>query len=474
MSRSRPLSVVLIAMALVGGAYGSQGVTAGAGSPPLTARLAGPYHSIPTAFAGFNAPFRKNSWQALSPELRQAAAGLAPGALRVFGGTTANYWNWRAGQFYDRHGVPRPLRRANRRMSRIYMADWARLVRDANALPVFDLNVVTSHLSSQLAMLRRARDLGMPIRWIELGNELYDHAPLIDRAMPTPGAYGRKATRWIHAIKRRFPHAKVAAVGLGSSIWWPPRTRRGRWDPGVLRTLRGEDAVTFHTYWKPPPGRLSQANLSRVLAAPLRRLFELRAGGLRQLPDGVVAWVTEWNVRHGSALRGTWANGLSDAEYLLALLGEPRVRQEDLHALIDRRPFAALFANAEGFGAKPATVPFAPTAVGRTFGELYPLLSGAPRVGRLTMEHAPHIHRTRFAAIQAVAVKGQGALLLNLAGQKVRVRLAAGLACNGTLDSIWARPAARITGHAGEINHKAVEVQGALPLPPYSINRLDC
>ena len=61
-------------MALVGDAYGSQGLSAGAGSPPLTARLAVPYHSIPTAFAGFNAPFRKNSWQALSPELRQAAA----------------------------------------------------------------------------------------------------------------------------------------------------------------------------------------------------------------------------------------------------------------------------------------------------------------------------------------------------------------------------------------------------------------
>ena len=73
-----------------------------------------------------------------------------------------------------------------------------------------------------------------------------------------------------------------------------------------------------------------------------------------------------------------------------------------------------------------------------------------------------------------MAVEGQGALLLNLTGQKGRVRLADGLACNGTLDSIWARPAARITGHAGEINHKAVAVQGALPLPPYSINRLDC
>jgi hypothetical protein len=115
MSRSRPSITILIAIAiaLVSGAYPSQGTTAGSGLRPLSARPTSGYHPIPTAFAGFNAPFRKNSWQALSPELGQAAADLAPGALRVFGGTTANYWNWRKGQFYDRHGVPRELRRAN-------------------------------------------------------------------------------------------------------------------------------------------------------------------------------------------------------------------------------------------------------------------------------------------------------------------------------------------------------------------------
>ena len=242
----------------------------------------------------------------------------------------------------------------------------------------------------------------------------------------------------------------------------------------MLSTLRGEDALTFHTYWKPPVGRLSHARLSKVLAAPLRRLFQLRAGGLRLLPDGVVAWVTEWNVCHGSPLLGT-ANGLSDAEYLLALLGEPRVRQEDLHALINRRPFAALFANAEGFGAnEPATVPFAPTAVGRILGEMYPPLSGGPRVRQLTFKDAPRIQGTRFAAIQAVAIQHRGALLLNVDGHRHRVQLGKGPACDGTLDSIWARPGARITGHAGEVRHQAVGVQGPLFLPPYSVNRLDC
>ena len=186
-----------------------------------------------------------------------------------------------------------------------------------------------------------------------------------------------------------------------------------------------------------------------------------------------MAWVTEWNVWHGSPLLGTWANGLSDAEYLLALLGEPRVRQEDLHALINRQPFAALFANAEGFGAnEPATVPFAPTAVGRPRRD-YPLLSGGPSVRQLTVQgRSPH-SGTRFAAIQAVAIQGRGALLLNLTGHKHRVRLADGPACEGR----WTRsgrgraPGSRVTPGRSATGRSRSR---PLSLPPYSVNRLDC
>jgi hypothetical protein len=463
----------LVAITLAG-AYASPGVTAGSAAGPLTARPAQHYHPIPAAYAGFNAPFRKNSWLALTPELRQAAAGLAPGAIRVFGGTTANYWNWRTGKFYDHPGVPRQYRRARRLMSPIYLSDWAQLVQGANAIPVFDLNLVTSHLSHQLDMLRTARKLGMPIRWVELGNELYLHAPLIDRAISSASAYGRKATRWIDAIKEEFPHARVAAVGFGGGQSWLGDARRRHWDSKMLSTLRGEDALTFHTYWRTHRGRLSPAKLSKVLAAPLRRLSVLRSAAIGKLPNGVAAWVTEWNVGDGFSFRGTWANGLTNAEYLLGLLGEPRVRQEDFHALVFRNPFGALFGNADAFGDQTSTVPFAPTATGRVLGEIHPLLLGAPRVHRLIVRHAPRIAGTRFAAVRAVEVEGRGALLLNLTDRRRRVRLAGGSACAGVLDSIWTRPGARITGHAGEVSHRTVETQGSTPLPRYSVNRLSC
>jgi hypothetical protein len=475
MTRSRPLIVVLSATVLLCGAYTSQGGGATSGAKALTAQSPARYHPIPSSFAGFNAPFRKNSWQALTPELHQATASLGPGALRVFGGITANYWNWRTGKFFDVAGVPPALRTASHQMAPIYLSDWADLVREANAAPVFDLNLVTSNLSEQVAMLRAARDLGMPIRWIELGNEIYLNTPLFARRFPTPQAYGRTATRWIQAIKRDFPQAQIAAVGMLSR--GGSKTRRQRdWTRRVLKTLHGEDALTFHTYWRSRSSsrRLSGRTLWAVFAAPIRRFNLLHKQGLRELPKGVEAWMTEWTVRPSSILRGRWAHGLSDAEYLLGLLGEPRVRQEDLHALILSQPSGALFANSKGFRAGPATVPFAPTAVGAAFSELHPLLSGGARVRGLTVRDAPRIPGTQLAAVRAVGVQGRGALLLNLTGRQRRVRLAGGPDCDGTLDSVWAPPAARITGQPGELHHQTLDTHGPIPLPAYSVNRLSC
>jgi hypothetical protein len=446
-----------------------------AAQAPLTVRPASRYHKLPLAYAGFNAPFRRNSWQARSARLHEAVAGLQPGAIRVFGGTTANYWDWRSGKLLDLPGVPPRIRMVAREMSPIYLSDWAKLVKDANAIPVFDLNLVTSTLPDQLEMLSAAEKLGMPIRRIELGNELYYAAPRVVRAFPTPASYGREATRWIAAVKARYPKAQIAAVGLG----YPPRAgdqRQARWDRAVRRTVHGESALTFHAYWPASRDRsLSGAELAEALAAPLRLLRTLRSDGLRRLPKGVDAWVTEWNLWHGAGYRGTWTNGLADAAYLVGLLGEPAVSQEDLHPLVHSQPQAALFGNPLGFHASgPATVRYARTAVGEAIGELYPALWGGASVRRLEVPGAAKLRGTGIAAVRGVAVEGRGALLLNLSGRRQRLAPRAALSCDGTLDSVWARPSARITGQPGGVRHATSQADSSLTLPAHSVNRLSC
>jgi hypothetical protein len=473
MKRSRGRSIVLGAIITLALTQLAPAAAAQA-SKPLRALADSPYRRLPSDFAGFNTPFRLNSWQVSSPHLHDAAAALRPGALRVFGGTTANYWNWRTGKFFDRRGVPPRLRRVSREMSPIHLSDWAGLVRGANATPVFDLNLVTSSLSDQLAMLEAADALGMPVRRIELGNELYYPAPLVVRAFPTPEAYGRTATRWIDAIEAEFPETEVAAVGFGYGPKGVDR-RLASWDRRVQEKLRGESALTFHAYWDAPrTRRLSGARLADALAEPLRLLAKLRRRGLERLPEGVSAWITEWNVWHGAKLRGTWANGLADAAYLVGLLGERSVTQEDLHPLVHSQPHAALFGNPLGFHDGPGTVRYAPTAVGEAIGQLYPALRGGARVRRLRLRHAPRIAGTRLAAVRGVALEGGGALLVNLGGRRRTVDLPVGLSCDGTLSSVWARPSARITGHPGKVDRRTRHTRGRLILPRHSVSRLSC
>jgi hypothetical protein len=184
--------------------------------------------------------------------------------------------------------------------------------------------------------------------------------------------------------------------------------------------------------------------------------------------------VTEWNFTHTAALRGTWANGLAAAEYLLGLLTEPAVAQEDLHPLVHGKPLAALFGNAQGFGDGPATVRFAPTAVGEAVGALYPALVEGPRVSRLAVSGAPRITGTEIAAVRAVEVEGRGALVVNLAGRRLELTLPAGMACDGTLESVWARPSARITCAPGDLRHASAKARRSLTLPARSVSGFSC
>ncbi len=87
---------------------------------------------------------------------------------------------------------------------------------------------------------------------------------------------------------------------------------------------------------------------------------------------------------------------------------------------------------------------------------------------------APKLRGTGIAAVRGVAVEDRGALLVNLSGRRQRLQLNAGLSCDGTLDSAWARPSARITGRPRSVHHSTSATDGPLALPARSVNRLSC
>jgi hypothetical protein len=317
---------------------------------PLHA-VVGPSRALGPALLGIDgeAIIGRGVWA--NPQFLSAVAALHPEAIRVFGGTPANFWNWRTGTYVRSPRVPGSLS-ALRAHIRVTLADWARLVRAAGATPVFDLNMVTSNLSSQLAMLRAARRLGLPVSHVELGNELY--MPQYAFRFRDGAEYGRVSSRWIAAVRRAFPGVAVAADA------YPGRDRNTgtvyarelRWNSELLRSLRGASALSLHAYFTaglgPSASLASAAAAETLLRAPARRWAAL-ARLMARFPARLNVWITEWNLFDTVArVHGTWAQGLAVARFGLDLMSAPRVVQSDYETLVDSAPFGAIFGSATG------------------------------------------------------------------------------------------------------------------------------
>ncbi|HWC86243.1 MAG TPA: hypothetical protein VG388_06880 [Solirubrobacteraceae bacterium] len=364
---------------------------------PVLHLTAGPGRALAPALMGIDgeAIIGRGVWS--TPQFLRVVGALHPQALRVFGGTPANFWNWRTGTYVHSARVPASLS-ALRAHIRVTLADWARLVRAAGAMPVFDLNMFTSSLRSQLAMLHAASRLGMPIRYVELGNELY--MPQYAVRFRDGADYGRVSSRWIAAIRRAFPGVAVAADAYpghdrNSGTEYP---RERRWNSALLRTLRGESALSLHAYFTsglgPSASLASPVAAATLLRSPARRWTAL-GRLIARFPPRLKVWVTEWNLFDTLArVHGTWDQGLAVAAFGLELVSESRVVQSDYETLVDSAPFGAIFGRTTnglqlsggsgdqpGFRAvaarAPATPPFGLATGGVALRALLGALAGA-------------------------------------------------------------------------------------------------
>ncbi len=439
--------------------------TAPTGAYTVTATLGGSARSV-IDFLGFNGEnIRDDSSVWLDPLFDSAIHNLAPQTIRLFGGTTANFWDWQHGTFTETARLPGIV--AGHPVPPIPLGTWAAAVKAGGSDPVFDLNVLTDSLSDQLAMLHAAAGLGLPIRWVELGNELYVNAAVNRQVFPTGAAYGQTATTWIAAIKAAFPGVRVAVCGysyLGGN---------NPWNSSLLSTVRGEDAITFHTYWNPAPpgGGQAGSTFDNLLVATQRRFANLVSHDLPVLPPGVTAWVTEWNVQPDPkvAVGGTWAAGLSQVLYAMDLLSQPKVELTDNHALTGWTDFAAIFGQAGGPGSRshPGS-PFGFTADGEAFSPLLAAMRNRASAQPLVFSSDPQV-APGVDAIRGWSFGGSG-FLLNLSGASVTVSLPTSLA-NLPARQLAANPTSRVTGSAS-VQVDAGTAGPSIVLPPYSVTGL--
>ena len=400
----------------------------------------GQSHHLARAFFGSNIDGAYNprgSYQWNDPRTISALRALRLESLRYPGGTDANYWNWHPGWVYS--NFPTGAGPFNETL-----ANFAPLAK-LTGPPIFDLNVMTYNnaiatpaqngvmVQDQIAMLKAAQQLGMPVEYIELGNELYFALRPQDGKDPTYYSqrfasgvpYTNEMNYWIKELKSAFPQARIAVAGqpfLG-----------GTWNADVLSYLKGADAVTFHYYQIENAGGQDPASiLSKVFTKwPYYKSTQIDTVA----SQGMTAWITEFDLVDRTPdfeYASTWMHGLFDAEMLIQFLSEPAVETVDIYNVHSQSVRNSLvYDGTEKFGPHGAIVPqpgaLSPSGqVVALFGQA---LSGASAATPINISGLAPVSSgptgakfTPFPPVTGVALgyaEGMGMILVNFSGQPV-------------------------------------------------------
>ncbi|RMI34272.1 hypothetical protein [Nocardia stercoris] len=433
----------------------------------------------------------ENARQWHDPAFADALAAVGPGLLRVQGGTTSQWLDWRTGLFTEGDGGGFAGRNDGR--PPILLGDWAELARKTGATPIFDLNVLNSTVDDQLDMLRAAQRLGMPVRYVELGNELWVPMSPYSSAFPTGADYGRAVNDWIAAIRQEFPQARIAVAaavaGPSMSLLGP---RYADWNAGLYATVRDADAVVFHPYWIVDP---IAADLSSTAAGGVAAWNDLAQHSIADVPAELDVWITEYNQMGKEATAPldrlpappqTWAVGLSVAAFTLRALAEPRLRLAVLHCALNGVPaddtggggttnqaLHALISDGSG-----GSELFGRTALNWALTPVYHAVSDGCRVRPLRLDPAPRIPAAlivpaeaglvdAFTGVELSTADGTGAILVNTSDRSLRVDLPSHLAGSATVYT--AAPTVTPAFVVGDtVTETRTTVSGTIDLPPYS------
>src|SRR6266446_438264 len=330
-------------------------------------------------FLGYNnVPIHSPSWD--NPAVVKAATQMKPGTLRYPGGTVANYWDWRSGWFLP--GSLSGFLSAPRSTYRLHELQIA--VQATGAKPVYVLNMLTSDLPMQLQMLRTAKSMGLPVQFVELGNEFYLSTPNDYVAkFPSGSDYGKMATDWIRAIRAEFADVSIAVVGGVPSDG--SDARKANWNQGVFQNLQGADAVTFHPYVGIPADTVTpnaaSDSVSKLVEAASTRWQDFE-GELQTLPPDLKVWITEYNFTGATdSLFRTWIHGVLVAGMSLSFIEEKRTELICYYDMIGNLGYEAIFSN--WHGGSSSLAPYTPTAAGwtlRLLGETMRGMTSATKI----------------------------------------------------------------------------------------------
>lgn len=427
------------------------------GRPSVTARL-GRASTLPPDYFGFNWDYPGAAL--FSRDLLNEYAALAAlhsGNLRWPGGTDANYFLWQSGY---------PTNQGQLNGFAYSLQDLANAYQATGAAPVFDLNVMTDTLDNQIQMLHAAQALGIPVRYLELGNEFYLDTPRYDAAFPTAADYGRAVATWVMGLHQAFPGALVAAVGSDEVHG---HDRASNWNAQSLSAARAAgalpDAITLHL--KPSwNGPVTTSLLPGMFGEPYQAVQQANAV-MAALPGQEPAWLTEYNLAPDVATNAgqqVFAHTLFVAELELLVQRVTRATLTDYWTALSTSPNAAFIPASDG---EPQLTPaglamqwVASAAANATASA--PIRFGG---GPLLSSHGP-------SALVGCRFSGGGAVVVNLSPRTVLAPAGAAIASGSGFQQVSGDPTALVS-YASQLTVTTGTVGDMVSLPPYSLTLLD-
>lgn len=431
---------------------------------PIVQVSEGTYRPVTVPFEGTNLDYSGVAEPYGEPSVLRAVTSLAPGTIRYPGGAIANYWDWQTGSVNQppsttetRSGTTK-TKPGRQRTYGFTLSTLKQITSATGAVPIFDLNVVTSTLDSQIRMLQTAAQMGIPIRYVELGNEFYLSKSNYIHAFPTATDYADLVASWVPAIRAAFPTAQIAAVASGSTA----TPREQSWNSTLL-SVAGNDinAVTLHYY----PGTSNSAGAppspTTVLAGASiewRPIDQI----INSLPAHLSVWLTEYNLVPSAlalgspALGTTWEHGLYVAGLDMQVLETPRVALTDYWDLFGKALDAQF----------TATTPPVATPAGTASQLINQAMRAATGITVLTIANDPVLDGSvkAVSGIKVTASSGGNRLIfVNLGSSSVNL-------ATGSLIPAGAS-AQQLSGSLSmqAVNSRSLHVPRDLTLPPYSV-----
>lgn len=178
---------------------------------------------------GFNVRWRNTP--KLSSKLLKYVDSLKPDLMRYPGGTITHKWNWK-------EGLPNQFN-SNDYVHKI--EDVKKMADSTNSNIIFVLDVAHGTIEDQLEMMNQAN---VPVKHIELGNELY--ADEYETIFPNGKAYADTVNSWTPILRNHFPNAKIGAVMIGRTAG---NDRKNLWNIQTFENLKVDiDAFIYHFY----------------------------------------------------------------------------------------------------------------------------------------------------------------------------------------------------------------------------------